>query len=111
MITGRPMFSFANIRSIDPGWRYFTPAFFVNDDFKLTQQLTLNLGVRYDIPYPRTEAHDRYRIFIPTARNPVVGRPEVDVVPGRVAHGRPHGRQHPPVGRVPEDRQVRGRPP
>ncbi|HKY04351.1 MAG TPA: hypothetical protein VJQ56_05655, partial [Blastocatellia bacterium] len=75
LITGATEFSFVNFRSIDPGWRYFTPSFFVNDDFKVTPRLTLNLGIRYDIPYPRTEARDRFRGFSPDAINPVVGRP------------------------------------
>jgi hypothetical protein len=40
--------------------------FFVQDDFKVTQKLTLNLGARYDImPYPR-EMHDRLSNFDPT---------------------------------------------
>ncbi|HYP26263.1 MAG TPA: carboxypeptidase-like regulatory domain-containing protein [Blastocatellia bacterium] len=75
LITGATEFSFVNFKSIDPGWRYFTPGFFVNDDFKVTPRLTLNLGIRYDIPYPRTEYLDRFRGFDPNAINPVVNRP------------------------------------
>jgi hypothetical protein len=75
LITGATEFSFATFRSIDPGWRYFYPSMFVNDDFKVTQRLTLNIGIRYDIPYPRTEKDDRFRGFDPNAINPVVNRP------------------------------------
>jgi hypothetical protein len=75
LITGAPEFSFATIQSIDPGFRFFEPTFFVQDDVKVTPKLTVNLGVRYDIPYPRVEARDRYRGFNPTAINPDVGRP------------------------------------
>jgi hypothetical protein len=75
LITGATEFSFVTIRSIDPGWRYFYPSMFVNDDFKVTQRLTLNVGIRYDIPYPRTEKEDRFRGFDPNAINPVVNRP------------------------------------
>jgi hypothetical protein len=74
LITGATEFSFVNYHSIDPGWRYFYPAMFVNDDFKLTPRLTLNLGLRYEIPYPRTEAEDRFRGFDPNVTNPVVNR-------------------------------------
>ncbi|HKX32204.1 MAG TPA: TonB-dependent receptor, partial [Blastocatellia bacterium] len=74
LITGTPEFSFATVQSIDPGFRFFEPTFFVQDDIKVTPKLTVNLGVRYDIPYPRVEARDRYRGFNPTAMNPVVGR-------------------------------------
>ncbi|HKQ77176.1 MAG TPA: TonB-dependent receptor [Blastocatellia bacterium] len=75
LITGAPEFSFATIQSIDPGFRFFSPTFFVQDDVKVTSKLTVNVGVRYDIPYPRVEARDRYRGFNSTAINPVVGRP------------------------------------
>ncbi|HJQ27545.1 MAG TPA: TonB-dependent receptor [Blastocatellia bacterium] len=75
LITGATEFSFVNFHSIDPGWRYFYPAMFVNDDFKLTPRLTLNLGLRYEIPYPRTEEQDRFRGFDPNVTNPVVNRP------------------------------------
>jgi Carboxypeptidase regulatory-like domain len=79
MMTGATEFSFNSNRSVDPGWRYFYPAFFVNDDIKLTRNLTINVGLRYEIPYPRTEAHDAFRSFDPTITNPVVG------VPGAIA--------------------------
>ncbi|HVG20801.1 MAG TPA: hypothetical protein VNI02_17270, partial [Blastocatellia bacterium] len=75
LITGATEFSFVTFRSIDPGWRYFYPSMFVNDDFKITQRLTLNLGIRYDIPFPRTEKEDRFRGFDPAAINPAVNRP------------------------------------
>ncbi|MFL6213374.1 MAG: carboxypeptidase regulatory-like domain-containing protein [Blastocatellia bacterium] len=75
LITGATEFSFVNYHSIDPGWRYFYPAMFVNDDFKLTPRLTLNLGLRYEIPYPRTEEQNRFRGFDPNVINPAVNRP------------------------------------
>jgi hypothetical protein len=75
LITGATEWSFNSNKAIDPGWRYFYPAFFVQDDIKLTPKLTLNVGVRYEINYPRTESHGRYRSFDPDVINPVVGRP------------------------------------
>jgi hypothetical protein len=74
LITGATEWSFNSNKTMDPGWRYFYTAGFAQDDIKLTQNLTLNLGVRYEINYPRTEAHGRYRSFDPTVLNPVVGR-------------------------------------
>ena len=87
LITGATEFSFVTIRGIDPGWRYFYPAFFVNDDFKATQKLTLNLGLRYEIPYPREESRGRYRGFDPTVTNPAVGRPGALVTADAAAGG------------------------
>lgn len=74
LITGATEWSFNSSKTIDPGWRYFSPAVFVQDDIKVTQKLTLNVGVRYEISYPRTESKDRYRSFDPSVINPVVGR-------------------------------------
>jgi len=73
LVTGATEFSFATIHSIDPGWRYFIPSGFANDDWKITPRLTLNLGIRYDLPRPRTEVQDRLRGFDPTVTNPVTG--------------------------------------
>ncbi len=70
LITGASEFSFVNIHSVKPAWRYFAPAFFANDDIKVTPRLTLNIGVRYEIPYPRVEAHNKMRGFGPTVPNP-----------------------------------------
>ncbi|HEV2764543.1 MAG TPA: TonB-dependent receptor [Pyrinomonadaceae bacterium] len=74
MITGATEFAFNSSKTIDPGWRYFYPAMFVQDDIKVTPRLTLNLGVRYEIPQPRTESQDRLRGFDPDVVNPAVGR-------------------------------------
>jgi len=73
LITGAPEFSFATVQSIDPGFRFFEPTLFVQDDIKVTPRLTLNVGVRYDIPYPRMEHLDKYRGFDRFAPNPAVG--------------------------------------
>lgn len=53
-------------------WYY---AFFAQDDFKLTPNLTLNLGVRYDVDMPRKEAHNDTSNFSPTAIDTEYGIP------------------------------------
>ncbi|MFL6208578.1 MAG: carboxypeptidase regulatory-like domain-containing protein [Pyrinomonadaceae bacterium] len=73
LITGAPEFSFATVQSIDPGFRFFEPSFFVQDDIKVTPRLTVNIGMRYDIPYPRTEHLDKYRGFDRFVPNPAAG--------------------------------------
>ncbi len=70
LITGATEFSFQTIHSVKPSWRYFVPSFYAQDDIKVTPKLTLNIGIRYEIPYPRTESHDILRGFDPTVPNP-----------------------------------------
>jgi outer membrane receptor protein involved in Fe transport len=45
------------------GNRQHVPSLFVQDDWKVNQRLTLNLGVRYDYFSPIVEAHDRQSNF------------------------------------------------
>ncbi len=82
-----PVYSFANIldfiddepmqmmRTVDP--RTGTPtttradmliwegAGFIQDDWKVRRNLTLNIGLRYDYFGPYTDTHDRFRNFVP----------------------------------------------
>ena len=53
--------------------RFYTYAFWAQDDFKLRPNLSLNLGLRYDIMKPYTEAYDRWSFMDPTVPNPAVG--------------------------------------
>jgi Carboxypeptidase regulatory-like domain/TonB dependent receptor len=53
--------------------RFFTYAFWAQDDFRLRSDLTLNLGLRYDIMKPYTEVYDRWSFLDPNLPNPAVG--------------------------------------
>lgn len=50
---------------------YFAP--WVNDDWKVTDKLTLSFGFRYDLQFPRTERHNQFSSFLPTLANPGAG--------------------------------------
>ncbi len=51
--------------------RYY--AFFVQDDYKMTSKLTLNVGMRYDIQKPRFEVANRFATLDPKLPNPGAG--------------------------------------
>ncbi len=50
---------------------------FVQDDWRITPKLTVNVGIRYDLDSPRVEEHNRQNSFNPTAINPVSGTPGI----------------------------------
>jgi outer membrane receptor protein involved in Fe transport len=47
---------------------------FIQDDWRVNDKLTLNLGLRYDINFPRTERYNRMSIFNLTATSPLAGQ-------------------------------------
>lgn len=56
-----------------PRWTFGYYAGFAQDDFKVTNSLTLNLGLRYNVDLPRTESFNNTSTFSPTALNPGAG--------------------------------------
>jgi len=52
-------------------------AFYVQDDWRLTNRLTLNYGLRWETEFPRREINDRMNSFDPKAINPVSSTPGV----------------------------------
>ncbi len=55
------------------GGRIQLPQLFVQDDFKVTPNLTLNLGLRYQIQSGWGEVKGNMRTFDPTVQNPATG--------------------------------------
>jgi hypothetical protein len=49
----------------------FYHAWYIQDDWRVTRKLTLNLGLRYDFDTPRHERFNRMSWFDPTVRSPL----------------------------------------
>ena len=63
------------------GYRASVIAFFGQDDWRATHNLTLSLGIRWEIPTPRTEAYNRMSQFDPTAPDTL---PSGAIIPGAI---------------------------
>lgn len=74
LVAGATEWSFVGNDQLDPAFRQMTQSYFLQDDIKVSQKLTLNVGLRYDLPGARTEAGNRFRSFDPDVVNPVIGR-------------------------------------
>jgi hypothetical protein len=56
---------------------------YVQDDWRVSARLTLNLGLRYEVEFPRYVVGNRMNSFDPVAINPVSGTPGVVTWAGR----------------------------
>ncbi len=68
------------------GWMYAAP--WIQDDWRLSRKLTLNLGLRWDLNSPVRERFDRMNYaFDPSATNPAQGRIDAARFPGLALRG------------------------
>lgn len=75
LLLGDADFGGSSKRLHQPRWISNYWAGFIQDDFKASKTLTLNIGVRYDIDQPRREALNNTSNFSLTAIDPHNGRP------------------------------------
>ncbi len=63
LLVGTSTFAFRGNQLYRPGYRFWEPSVFVQDDWRATRWLTLNLGLRYEIFTPASEAHNSFSNF------------------------------------------------
>ncbi len=64
---------------IEQGLRMWEPSTYAEDDWRVTPNLTLNLGIRYDLFTPITEAHGRYANFDYPTLTLITGAQDPDI--------------------------------
>jgi hypothetical protein len=45
---------------------------YAQDNYKVTSNLTVNFGLRYELPFPSTENHNEVNLFVPGAQSKVI---------------------------------------
>jgi hypothetical protein len=68
-------------------------AFYVQDDFKVTRKLTLNLGFRWDFESGTTERYDQLTAIDPYIRNPLSDKTGMNLFGGTLFGGDTLGRR------------------
>jgi len=84
MLLGIPTSAFVQ-KNIDSAWKHFYYAGFFNDDWKVTNRLTLNFGIRWDVETGRVERYNRMvRTLDFDAASPIAARAQGLNLKGRV---------------------------
>jgi len=52
-------------------YRNYYGGLYVGDSYQVTQKITLNYGVRWELPFPFVERYDRYTVLLPDAESPL----------------------------------------
>lgn len=69
---GQPVFFLQGRGDFSRGIRGNALNGYAQDSYKLTSRLTLNYGLRYDLPFPYTEIHNRQTLWIPGRQSVVM---------------------------------------
>jgi hypothetical protein len=80
---GQPVFFLQGRGDFSRGIRGNSLNGYAQDTYKVSQRLTLNYGVRYDLPFPYTEIKNRQTLWIPGRQSTVMpGAPDGLLYPG-----------------------------
>jgi Carboxypeptidase regulatory-like domain/TonB dependent receptor len=80
---GQPVFFLQGRGDFSRGIRGNALNGYAQDSYKVTSRLTVNYGLRYDLPFPYTELHNRQTLWIPGRQSVVMpNAPEGLLYPG-----------------------------
>jgi len=89
-LTGQPIVFLQGIGDFSRGIRGNSANWYVQDSYKVTSRFTINAGLRYELPEPYTEIHNRMTLFEPGKQSEVLPKAPVGLLyPGD--HGVPAG--------------------
>ncbi|MGH9585854.1 MAG: carboxypeptidase regulatory-like domain-containing protein [Acidobacteriaceae bacterium] len=71
-LTGQPVVFLQGIGSFSRGIRGNSANLYAQDTYKVTSRLTINYGLRYELPEPYTEIHNRLTLFEPGKQSQVM---------------------------------------
>ena len=69
---GQPVFFLQGRGDFSRGIRGNSLNGYAQDTYKVTPRLTLNFGLRYELPFPYTEKHNRQTLFVPGRQSVVM---------------------------------------
>ncbi len=69
---GQPVFFLQGGGDLNRELRGRSLNWYAQDTFKVTSRLTLNYGLRYELPFPYTENRNRQNLFVPGAQSKVL---------------------------------------
>jgi hypothetical protein len=71
-LVGQPIVFLQGIGDFSRGIRGNNANGYVQDTYKVTSRFTINAGVRYELPEPYTEIHNRMSLFVPGKKSQVI---------------------------------------
>jgi len=71
-LTGQPVVFLQGIGDFSRGIRGDNANWYVQDTYKVTSRFTINAGLRYELPEPYTEIHNRQSLFEPGKKSQVI---------------------------------------
>jgi Carboxypeptidase regulatory-like domain/TonB dependent receptor len=97
-LSGAPVFFLQGVGDFSRGIRGQASNAYAQDTYKVTTRLTLNVGLRYELPSPDTEIHNRQNLWVPGAQSKVMP----SAPPGLLYPGDPGV----PAGLIPTDKKA-----